>query len=59
MNGVVPWSQWLAALHAFQGIAHDRGFIPLHSIRYCVHLDEAGEPAQQYEGNVVPLKRSP
>ena len=56
MQGAIPWIEWLQRLHAYVGIAHDKGFIPLHSIKFIVHLDAEQKPVQQFEGNVVPLR---
>lgn len=58
MQGFVPWLDWLQRLHGYQGIAHDKGFIPLHMIRYVVHLDTENKPVQTFTDNVVPMKRS-
>ena len=52
----VPWPQWLQGLHAYHGIAHDKGFIPLHAIKLIVHLDIAGEP-ENIGQNVVPFRK--
>lgn len=56
MMCVEPWYQWLQRLQAFRGIAHQKGFIPLESIAFIVHLDAIGQPVQMSE-NVVAFKK--
>ena len=55
----MPWPEWLYNLQHFRGIAHDKGFIPLDSIAYIVHLDTSGKPTLDVGENVVPFKRPP
>lgn len=57
---VIPWLQWLDQLQSFRGIAHDKGFIPLESIAYILHVDPAtGQPlvTPDMGNNVVPFKK--
>lgn len=55
---VVPWDQWLKALHVWGGIAHDAGFIPLHAIDLVAHLPAATDDFKPGElgSNVVALR---
>lgn len=53
---VVPWPQWLQWLQSWRGVAHDKGYVPLESISYIVHLDAAGKPEEMGE-NVVSFRR--
>lgn len=59
LDVVVPWDQWLRGLQAWRGIAHDKGFIPLESIAFILHLDQQGKPAMPMGENVVPFKKPP
>ena len=59
LDCIVPWPEWLYNLQQFRGIAHDKGFIPLDSIAYIVHLDTSGKPTLDVGENVVPFRKPP
>jgi hypothetical protein len=57
---VIPWRDWLENIRAYRGMAFDKGFIPVQSIKLIVHVDALGNPLQPGLGeNVVPFKRPP
>ena len=53
------WLDWLRALNFYNGLAHDKGYIPLHAIKLIVHLDEEGKSEMPMGENVVPFTRKP
>lgn len=52
------WPEWLHALQIYRGIAHDKGFIPLESIAFIVHIDTEGKPGMEMGENVVPFRKT-
>ena len=53
-----PWVDWLNALQVYRGIAHDKGFIPIESIAFIVHIDTEGKPGMEMGENVVTFRKT-
>lgn len=56
---VLSWPDFIGQMIVCHGLLLERAWIPEHMIKLIAEIDESGSAAQNFSGNVVPLRRGP